>query len=68
MKIDISNEDCIFCKENKSAHGFKNKWICDDCFDELYDLFKTHYYVKKVTILTNKIKKYLDKELGNENN
>lgn len=54
---------CVFCNESRSATGFKNKWICEECFPELREIFKTYYYVERVTQLTNMIEEHLKKHL-----
>ena len=49
------NEDKFNCdtcgkKDCEVLSCFKNKiWICKDCMNDLYDMFKTHYMVKRTS-------------------
>ncbi len=56
---------CDLCEKDRcsSAMKFKDKWICNMCIDELYPHFKSHYHVKRVNIISNRIDKWLDSQI-----
>lgn len=55
---------CVFCNKVGSSTGFKGKWICDECFPELYEIFKVHYYVQRVQKITDVIEGVIKKYMG----
>ena len=58
--------DCVFCEKNNvngTTFTKYNKCICNDCLEDIYDLFKHIYYVKKVKKITDLIEKKVEKAL-----
>jgi len=56
---------CDCCGEDgkEVLHRFKNIWMCEKCFDDLFELYKTHVCVRETLKLSKKIEKALDKVL-----
>ena len=47
---------CDFChKQNVSGHVHKKGYICNECMDDMLDLFKTHYMVKRTMSICKQI-------------
>ena len=70
MKNVINNKTvCIFCNEvdtKKIHHSLHNKWICDDCFNGVYNFSKNSQIVDKLNTIYKLIENYIDEKAKNE--